>query len=372
MTFRAFGCLFFAALMTVVALSTGGLIYLLAAILLASALAWALLSSLVARITLTVGAEVLETAAVHGGIYTIKLWTSGAAILPVAPLLVSVRTPTEDELLRVSVPLIGKTPTLIRVKCPHVGTFQLGILHIIVEDVFGFFRFKTSNPNMLFERQVLPIIDSGSIEDFAFSPGESETEHIARAVSDTSSPSGTRDYIMGDELKKIHWKLSVKRQQLVTRTFDQEQRLNALVLLECTPNNLDIQDKLADLAASVCKKLIQQTAFTLMPLSGAVPEAVRLGKNDSDETAALAIARMNFTGTTEMPRVLAMETINMKKNGCVIIITSILTAAMVDTIILLRRHGPFVRVFLEGGAAQYAEHLRTLADYGVECALDSL
>ena len=44
-------------------------------------------------------------------------------------------------------------------------------------------------------------------------------EFISRAAEDNASPSGVRKWQDGDELKKVHWKLTLKKREVMVRTY---------------------------------------------------------------------------------------------------------------------------------------------------------
>lgn len=46
-------------------------------------------------------------------------------------------------------------------------------------------------------------------------------ETLARATEDISNPSDLRTYAPGDPMKKIHWKQSLRKQELLVRRFEE-------------------------------------------------------------------------------------------------------------------------------------------------------
>ena len=377
MSLRAFGCLFFAALLIVIALTTGGRMYLLVAILLAALFALALVSAVWARLTFSASLELAARTVDRGEMISLKLRTRQLCPLPIAPLSIVVRTPEGDEPLRVSIPAMRQYPTLIRIRCPHVGRFNIGIERAIVEDVFGLFSLTVKRSELIAEAFVIPRCED--VKPLKFSPGENEFEFVSRATEDVSSPSDIRAYQQGDELKKIHWKLSLRRRELIVRTYDQPLRPDALVLIDCAPPppssvEWDVRDRLCDLAASVCKKILAAGADTHMPLSGTPPEVLWIRKGDPLGPVLLAIARMGFSGKTRFDRILNMESQRMRRAGSTVILTGALTAAGADLIIRMRRLGPAVRVYLIVESLDETQRLLVdrLTESDVECVVEEV
>ncbi|GHU65497.1 hypothetical protein FACS1894184_01390 [Clostridia bacterium] len=378
MSFRAFGCLFFSGLMAVIALSTGGRMYLLIALLLLMMFALALVSSLWAFLTLNVTVAVTGEDIPHGESRVLKITLHHTCPLPIAPLWAVVRLPVYGsnvtEALRLQARSFGSRSSMMRIPCPHVGQFSVGLNSLAVEDVFGLFMFRRSRPEWCVETLVLPRIEPLSCPPF--SPGESETELVSRATEDSTSPSGVRKYQPGDELKKIHWKLSLRKREILVKTFDQPLRPDAVVLLDCalplkTRLSLDSRDKLCDLTASVCAALQSADAIVRMPLTGLPPEDIILRKDDPLQPVLRAIARMRFSGQTPFERVLALESARMRQSGTTIALTGTITPESADRIIRLRRLGPTVRVYLVSDSVDESQQvlIRKLRQNDVECVI---
>ena len=64
---------------------------------------------------------------------------------------------------------------------------------------------------------------------------ETGAEHISRMTEDAASPSGVRDWIPGDALKKVHWKLTMRKRELMVRTYEESARPDTLLLVDLAP-----------------------------------------------------------------------------------------------------------------------------------------
>ncbi|MDR1263826.1 MAG: DUF58 domain-containing protein [Oscillospiraceae bacterium] len=376
MSFRAFGCLFFAGLMAVIALSTGGRMYMLIALLLLAMFILALTSSLWAFLTLAVTVSASGDDIPHGESRTLKIMLRHACPLPIAPVRALVYAPaladSETEALRIPARAFSSRASVLRIHCPHVGRFSVGLTQLFVEDVFGLFSFQRSRPGWRVDTLVLPRIEP--LDCPPFSPGESETELVSRATEDSTSPSGVRKYQPGDELKKIHWKLSLRKREILVKTFDQPLRPDAVVLLDCAqptkaPLSPESRDRLSDLAASICAALLSADAVVRMPLTGMPPEDLTLRKGDHITPVLRSIARMRFSGQMPFERVLALESTRLRQSGTTVCLTGALTNESADRIIRLRRLGPTVRVYLVSDNSDEAQRvlIRRLRQNSVEC-----
>ncbi|MDR0396300.1 MAG: DUF58 domain-containing protein [Oscillospiraceae bacterium] len=378
MSFRAAGVLFFSGLMAVIALSTGGRMYMLVALVLFVMFALSIISSLWAFLTLGADVSVSGEDIPRGESRTLRVTLKHSCPLPIAPVWAEIRAPSLDgndrEAVRIPARAFNPRSSAVRIHCPHVGRFTVGLTKLAVEDVFGLFSFHRSRPEWCVDTLVLPRVEP--LDCPPFSPGESETELVSRATEDATSPSGVRDYQPGDEMKKIHWKLSLRKREILVKTFDQPLRPDAVVLLDCalparSGLSHDARDRLCDIAASMCAALLSADAIVRMPLTGTPPEDVTLRKGDLLAPALRSIARMRFSGQTPFERVLALESARMRQSGTTVCVTGSLSPESADRVIRLRRLGPTVRVYLVADNPDERQRvlLQKLRQNDVECVV---
>ncbi|MDO4183086.1 MAG: DUF58 domain-containing protein [Coriobacteriia bacterium] len=101
----------------------------------------------------------------------------------------------------------------------HLGTYTAGLDRVEVKDFLGLFGYtwtNTSRKNV----NVTPKIQL--IEDLEFSSEAMlETTKAAKsALSDSMDYAHVRDYVPGDPLKTIHWKLSARSENYLTKLFE--------------------------------------------------------------------------------------------------------------------------------------------------------
>ncbi len=113
--------------------------------------------------------------------------------------------------------------------CKYRGEYEVGVKDIIITDFFRLFRIRYKNPGAV-KAVVYPRIvrkkELESIKDFI---------HMStrEAVLNQTVPDVvTRDYVAGDTLKRIHWKVSAREQKLKTRTMLGERKKEILLLYD--------------------------------------------------------------------------------------------------------------------------------------------
>ena len=341
-----------AAMLLIAAFSTGNPMFLTGAILILLVILSGLISVFSAASTLTVSAALSENTVHRGDHALLEISVRHRSIFPIAPVTVEL----------ISAP--GTEPREIRLKdCPgkqqrlslpfyaaHIGVTDAGVRSCSVEDLLGLFTKKLKTPETRFEFTVLPT--TFSVKPLIMSPGDPGSEMMARATEDVSAPSDVRQYQAGDAMKKIHWKLSLRKGDLLVRKFDEPLLKEALILMDCSrpPSwghseaENDIKDALLETSASLIESLCNTDNTFRMPLFGSHP--IDLSKETGFVHAVETLARLDFSETDRFERLLIMESHHLRKTGCVAVVSARLNSAMVDVMIRMHAIGPNMNMFL--------------------------
>ncbi|MBP3657652.1 MAG: DUF58 domain-containing protein [Clostridia bacterium] len=351
MTARGLYTLLFGALMLATALSVGspGAFLLGAAALIATALS--LLSVLLLAATLRVTQELGTAQAGRGEscVYTVS--ARAFALLPAAPVALTISLPsgrTGEYMLPLR--FIGETASENRFPCPHVGVYPVGIVRMALTDSLGLFRITRRPAQKPQALTVLPVPQETA--PIPFSPGEGESSAAQRAQADRTTPEDTRAWQEGDELGRVHWKLSVRRQKLMVHTYEVPQRPDALVLLDCAaPDAAPVQipymiDALTQACAGVLRALLEEGRSTRLPLTGGAPREISGQSAEALPAMLEALAQQDFTGADDFTRALYLASRRMRRTGSTVILTTRLTPALADAAIALSRMGPRTRLVL--------------------------
>lgn len=153
-------------------------------------------------------------------------------------------------------------------------------------------------------------------------------------------------------MKKIHWKLSLRKGELMVRKFDEPVLQEVLILMDCSrPPELghaqaeaDLRDALLETAASLFYDQTRTEHTVRMPLTGSHP----VDADDRMETALVfdMLAKLDFSAADRFERVLMMESRRLAKVGCIAVVTARLSGAMVEMMVRMHRMGPNMRLYL--------------------------
>lgn len=363
MTARGFYTLLFGALMLFTALSVGSA----GAFLLGTAalLCWALSLLCVCAAALSCRAEQqLEGGQTQrGGTCRLILRVRFALPAPIAPLSLRVELPSGRQ-SDFSLPagLLGLTESDHSFACPHVGVFPVGVSQITFSDCFGLFAFRRRMRGALQSVAVLP----GSIpaDPLPVSPGEGESTATQRALSDHSVPEDIRAWQEGDELKRVHWKLSMRRQSLMVHTYETPQRPDALILLDTSqPQGAPraaLIDALTEACAGTVEALLQAGRMTRLPL-GAAGQGDLSGQGmEAFDAMRRALACAGYHRQDDFARVLLMAAPRLRTAGSAAVFSTRLTPTIADAAIALSRMGARVRYTLVTAEAPSEEQGKLL------------
>ena len=334
------------------AFSTGSPIFLTAAVLIVLLVAFSFLGVWQAARTLEVHSDLSGRSVQRGESVMLTVTVKHRGIIPIAPMLLELyATPDTPETAVRLKDAPGRTQKLtLPFHAAHVGVSSPGVKSCTVEDLFGLFAVTKQPKAAQSELLVLPL--PFQVEQLTFAPGDSGLETMARATEDVTNPSDIRTYMPGDALKKIHWKLSARKRELVVRRFEEPVLPDALVLMDCSPPpswghpeaEADVRDSLLETAASVMNSQMATDHAVRLPLLGEHP--VELDKAMGMPMILENLARVDFSETDKFERVLLLETRRMRKVGATVVISARLSSHMVDVMIRMRRMGPIVRLYL--------------------------
>ena len=140
--------------------------------------------------------------------------------------------------------------------CQYRGYYMVGIKSIVFEDYLGIFSlsYSPSTTKSITVNPRLIELDSLYIKTNYLSESHSI---INTRNEDITTVSDSRKYTYGDSLKKIHWKLSAKVNQLMVKNYESTSKTNCVIMLDLEKNkfsyerNIMLEDKLIEATVAV-------------------------------------------------------------------------------------------------------------------------
>ena len=222
MSARLIGVLAAMAALLGAGLSTGTRIYYALFLLLVLMVVFALVSVLWTLLTVRVNMKGVKPRAVRGDKLMTILTVSHKSLLCAGSLRVTLNVPGGAggrQELSVEAPPFARRNFRNVIRCPHRGNYEVGVSSFTAEDIFGLFEISRKHSRKLMRVEVCPRANDMPVMELKAS--DVGPEFRSRATEDAASPSDIRKWQDGDELKKVHWKLSMRKRELMVRTFEE-------------------------------------------------------------------------------------------------------------------------------------------------------
>ena len=335
------------------ALSLGSVFYTFIALLLFAMLLYGLLSCFWAWKTAQCRQHVSVPMVHRGETAQLLLRADHRCPLPIAPLRGEYRYAGQASECVFPAAPFQKHDMSLPLATRHVGQFDALLDALEIQDVFGLFRMRKKPWNPGESLLVLP--RPFDIEKPRFTLGDDGAAALARTQEDYNAPEDVRAYRPGDAMKRIHWKLSSRKRELLVRRFETPAPPDTLILLDCdTPRGGQgvfeggecLRDALCETAVAIARLQMEDGSPIRVPIYGD-----RANEFSSDNAASLALlqemlARQPFGSGEDFSRVLNLELRRMRRTGATIIITTRLDAQIVEAVSRIRRMGPSARLYL--------------------------
>ena len=154
-----------------------------------------------------------------------------------------------------SVPPRSESVVEIKYKAKVWGVCNIGAECAFLHDFMDFFRFRLSCINALCQIKVFPDIpeiqgDSPLLRSAAeiarFADDSEETRESDSVTKFSGLPGYThREYVEGDPVRRINWKLSSKRDKYMVRLDDEIESVQQNVVLDCCGGNSVLENERA-------------------------------------------------------------------------------------------------------------------------------
>jgi len=122
------------------------------------------------------------------------------------------------------------------------GLYEVGIKEIELYDIFGLFKFKRTI-NIIEEILVLPkriLLYNTAGKNITAEDGEEKNRR--KIGEDRTIISHIRDYIEGDNINAVHWKLSSKKDDLIVKVYDRPNDNNIMIIADLQAHEFEDSD----------------------------------------------------------------------------------------------------------------------------------
>ena len=101
----------------------------------------------------------------------------------------------------------------------HIGTYNAGLRRVVIHDLLGLFHITYENSTAQ-KVEVLPRTYEMTDVVFDSEAPTQSTKAIRTVLNEGMDYAFVRDYVWGDPIKSIHWKLSARSENYLTRIYE--------------------------------------------------------------------------------------------------------------------------------------------------------
>lgn len=329
-----------------------------------------------------VGEEVVLTIRVTNGKRLPVAWLKAEDELPVAvPLIGDRLAPSHKETVGYLVNLYSlrwreRVTRRFRLACAQRGFYTLGPARLQASDAFGLFsttRVEESEDTLIVYPQVLPLEALGLPPKDPFGDAKAEEPLFA----DPSRAVGVRDHQPYDGQKHIHWKASARQQRLQVKVYEPTTSPQWVLFLNVNTlpeplqgSNPTLLEEVVSVAASIASYAVEQKHMVGLLANGSLPRSDQplkvLPSRTPDHLMHMleALAAVTAFSTSRIERLLETESPKLPWGATLIVITGIVSDALLASLVGLKTAGR--RVALVAADADVAtERLPGIPTYTV-------
>lgn len=223
------------------------------------------------------------------------------------------------------------------------------------EHFFHSFTLKLGDPLGLLEKEKTFAADGKVIvypaySELIYRPFENQynqglTASREQMQRDTSVAVSIRDYQPGDRFSWINWKASAKRNEIMTKEFEQRQSNDVFVVMDCVPNKHfePMVSFTASLLRAVLKKGAQAGLLTISKERASFP--IRGGEEHLQQLF-YHLAKIKAKSFSSIEKVLEIDGLFMQQTVSFMFITAQITKPFVEKVAFLGQRKGSVTVFL--------------------------
>lgn len=344
MTSRFIYTAFITAVIALIALTIGSSALLMMALALLIGMLFSLVSVLLALCTVRVKVSFAKSTVERASETEYRVSVRYASFPPVGAVtfVLSTGEAVQSEGLPFKTCVFEKTRVF-----EHRGVYVPGDGRVYAEDMFSLFVF--SKKLSASDESILVLPREKEFEVYEIRSTDIGPEAKKKFDEDASEPSGVRDWLDGDSLKRVHWKLTMKTYdpslrnlRPMVRTYDEAARPDTIVLADLSQIDaleewsLSAEDAICEMAYAAVCALLKSENSVRMVLACAQPKEL-VGENAAEKEAfRTLLAQAVFDGQEPFENAVYECARHPERTGALIVVTAHMNTAIIDALIRVR------------------------------------
>lgn len=252
------------------------------------------------------------------------------------------------------------------------GIYEFGQVHFAINDMFHMFETK-SVVNKNKSIKVYPKIYSTNNISVNGNDIFQNIEYFKGAREDSTSIKDIRKYNSGDNIKKIHWKISAKYGELFIKNYDNISGEESVVILDMNSKSFFVDDgdlleeQLVSFYLSVIKKLSERDIKSRAIINNREKKEFAIETKDDFELL-LEYFIVNESGNAVEFKQFVFENIsNISRLGWIGIFIPFISKSQVDMALMLHAMGYRTTLFYIKSSYEDGDNVKKLREIGVQC-----
>jgi uncharacterized protein (DUF58 family) len=237
-------------------------------------------------------------------------------------------------------------------ECRHKGVYKIGYVETEFEDILGIFKWKKVFNEEIYlsvypKVHLLKQLDIPLRQQF----GTIAVKH--NAYEDQASTRDIRKYNMGDNFKKIHWKVTAHKGDFFVKNVELNASANLNVFLDLYDYGFpedsagDLEEKGAECAVSIIRYALFHSMTVNFTAKGDMAASLSAKRIDRFEQFLDVISRLSAKGDMPIPELVKREARKLDWDATVVVITPCIEKKAAETYLSLKASGiEFVIIYL--------------------------
>ncbi len=354
MIFRRILFVISAALLLISGLYSGERLFFVGFVLMCLVLALSIVSVLYTAAMFKYLQTLTPLQGVKGETVRYKLQLSNDHWLPIAYL--SIRFDTIESLLggqpsRITTSLMPRS-CLDReedILCRYRGRWQVGVKSAEIRDFFGLISIRLNVTRFLSHKPISLLVKPRIVHlsrlPMRRKKDEGPMETLPRRTDDTAMMSDVRKYAHGDQLKKIHWKLTARMREIMVKNYEESSLPDLLLYLDTNSldmermDRLNLEDTLVECAAAVVHHLLLNHMPVSMITYGKTRMQLRGSRPEHFQSFYTLLSDIPFDGRFSAEDVLTNDLKMVTYSGNLFLITWRFTDKLYDLLMMMNTSG---------------------------------
>lgn len=241
------------------------------------------------------------------------------------------------------------------IDCIIRGRFALGITKVEVSDIFGLFSFSMDLTSKSYHRplylDVWPRILNLTKLPIPQIDQEGSQNTAMMNSQEFSNISSIRQYRFGDPLKKIHWKVSSKFQEILVKEYETNTQPDVHLFVETNYSlrgdfvYYQIQDQVIECSTAIIHYLLSNW-IPVQLIAYTDTRHNLIGKNHQDfDNIYGFLANLSFSSPFSMAEVLRMEYHKLNRGSGLFLVVQHLVAELFNILFQIKESGVSVLLF---------------------------